>query len=726
MASDAFYPPLTPAPAPSYNVLAGDDVERLPLLRQYWHIMVRRKWLVAAIIAGAIAIGLILTFLATPLYTATSRLEIARQQKQITNVAGVEQQVSDFDTEFYNTQYSLLKARSLAERVVQALRLDRDEAFFVAHGIDLADLPAASNSSKSAASGVAADLLLANVAINPVRGSALVDIAYTSADPAQSARIADAWAEQYIASSVASRYASTADARSFLEQRLDALRQKLEQSERDLVNYARENRIVLLADESEDGKTRTVRTLATSNLETVNNQLAEATSDRILAEARARDGGTARQFALQNAGVASLRGQRAQVNAEYQRLLVQFEPSYPRARELKAQIDALDAAINREESRVSGTFSGQLAEARSREAMLAQRAAQLRAQLDEERGDSIQYGIYQREVDTNRQLYDTFLQRYKEIGVAGVDATNISIVDKAEIPGSPSSPNLPLNLLLALIAGLAIAGGTLFVIEHVDEGLRTPADVPRELGVPLLGATFNSDSEDLLGELNDRKSMLSEAYASVRSMLAIVTSRGMPKSFMTCSASQGEGKSTTAISISVALARNGQRVILIDSDMRASTLHKRLGTPNTHGLANILAGDENVSQYIQPTPYEGVELLPAGPNPPNPSDLLAGPALANLIRELGQNYDTVVVDAPPTLGLADAPTIGKAVEGVVFVVQAKRDPVRAIRASIDRLRAAQVTVFGAIVTKLDPEDVDLAYGYGYGYGRTYGADSKSD
>lgn len=695
-----------------------DEGERLPILRQYLHMLVRRKWLVAAIIALCLGAGILLTLTATKLYTATSRIEIARQGKQISGVNGIESEVSTYDTEFYNTQYSLLKARSLASRVVATLRLDRDEAFFAAHGVDPEDLNASGGGSAKLAK-VAEDLLLGTIQITPVRGSSLVDISDTSADPVVSAKIANAWAEQFIAESVANRYASTADARQFLEQRLDNLRQRLEQSERDLVNYARDNQIVmLLADESQDGRTRTVRTLATSNLETINQQLAQATADRIQAEALARNGGTARQFSLQSAGLASLRNQRADLAAQYQRMLVQFEPGYPAARELKAQIDALDASIAREESRVSSTFSGQLAEARAREAALADRAAALRGQLDRERDSSIQYGIYQREVDTNRQLYDTFLQRYKEIGVAGVDATNISIVDRALVPENPSSPNLMLNLIIALLVGTALAGVTVLVLEHVDEGLRVPADVNRELGIPLLGAVF--DAEDLDNDLKDRKSMVSEAYASVRSMLAVSTQHGLPRSMMTCSTGPGEGKTTTAIALALSLARNGRRVVLVDGDLRAATIHSRLGVPNEVGLANILAGSGDESAVVSSTLFEGVDVLPAGPYPPNPSDLLAGPAMEALIVRLQQIYDCVVVDSPPTLGLADAVTIGRLVEGVVFVVQAKRDPIRAIRAAIARLKNAQVHVLGAVVTKLDPTDIDISYGYGYGYGHAYG------
>lgn len=734
MANDTFYPPIADDKAPmALGSLwtPPEDDEAVPLLRRYFSVLLRLKWIVAAILLGSFALGFVSTILSTPIYTATSRLEISRQQKKITNVSGIDAESSVYDAEFYNTQYALLKTQALADRVARTLRLDRDVAFLAGHGIDAdADGGQLSPQQRAARSKEARELLLDNVVISPIRGSSLVDIQYRSADAAQAARISNAWAAQFIEESVARRFASTADARRFLEQRLANLRERLEQSERDLVNYAGVNKIVLLAsEETSDGKTRTVKTLATSNVEAINLELARATADRIAAESRASSTGTSRQFALSNSSAATLRARRAEVSADYQRMLIQFDPEYPGARELKAQIGQLDSEIRREEERVASTFDAQLQEARVRERAVQAKVDALQGRLDGERRASIQYSIYQREVDTNRELFDALLQRYKEIGVAGVEATNIAVVDAADIPESPTSPNLLLNLAIALIGGVLISGIVLFVMEHIDEGVRDPSVVPNEFGVPLLCTVQKMRKEEnIIDELRDAKSRVAEAYTSARSMLALSTSHGLPHSLMVCSTAPGEGKSSSAIGLATAIARNGAKVVVVDADMRAPTLHKRFELGDGPGLSNYLAGEGPAARFCHESGTERLILLPAGPLPPNAADLLSGDGLSRLIAELLETFDHIIVDAPPTLGLADSLFIGRSVEGVVYIIEAQREPIRSIRASIKRMRSVNIRVLGAIVTKFDPRDAGLAYGYGYGYGYgyDYGSGKKDD
>ena len=401
------------------------------------------------IIASSLIAGLVATLLMTPKYTAKARIEISREQKNITKVDGLESPSAGRDLEFYQTQYSLLEARSLAERVARQLRLSNDERFFDAHGVDAKGGGGLLNSSvavpeaaqRTKREKAAVDLLLTNVGIAPIRGSALVDVSYTSANPALSAQIANTWTEQFVASSMDRRFASTADARQFLEQRLADLRARLEQSERDLVNYASNKGIVSLGRTlGADGKTQTERTLIAADLEALNQALADATADRIAAESRARTGADKDPKddpLIAGGGTSQLRQKRAEVAAEYAKLMVQFEPGYPAARALSEQLRVLDSSIAREEGRLTGRETGRSSTVRvseyraaiQRERELSERVERLKSRLDLQQRDSIQYNIYQREADTNRELYDALLQRYKEIGVAGVGANNIAVVD---------------------------------------------------------------------------------------------------------------------------------------------------------------------------------------------------------------------------------------------------------------------------------------------------------
>jgi len=702
----------------------GQDT-RTPLIVQYLHIARRRKWLILAIVGLSLMAALVATLLMTPKYTAETRIEISREQKNVTNVQGVESEQVGRDLEFYQTQYSLLEAESLAERVMRRLRLDAAASFWEAHKVDPdTDAPAStaggaglSRAGRDARRAAAVELLLSNVAISPIRGSALVDIAYTSTSPEMSARIANAWAEEFIAQNIDRKFGSTAEARRFLENRLNELRAKLEKSERDLVNYAATKNIVTLSTApGPDGRVAQERTLTADTLEGLNRALVVATQERVLAESRL--GGLGTEAGASNPAIAELRQRRAEAASEYAKLMVQFERSYPAARALEEQIGELDRGIAREEARSRNAVAQDYASAARREQDLRSRVEALSARLGGQRRDSIQYNIFQREADTNRQLYDGLLQRYKEIGVAGVSANNIAIIDRATPPTEPSSPNMILNLLLAGIAGLVFALGAVFVVEQSDEGLRDPTRVQELLGIPLLGSVPKV-AEDVVvaDELKDPKSLLSEAYLAIRSSLAFSTDHGMPRSVMLVSTQAAEGKSTSSLALSSVLRRVGTRVILVDADLRSPSLHVNLGVEKGDGLSNYLAGEQNVSGLIR-TLDSGVDFMSAGPQPPSAAELLSTDRMYHLIRELEGRYDHVIIDSPPILGLADAPLLSKTVEAVIFVAQAGEVPVRGLRSALVRLRDVNAPVIGVILTKF--EDRFAHYGYGYGFKYRYG------
>jgi polysaccharide biosynthesis transport protein len=715
--------------------IGGQSALAPPLLLQYWQVALRWKWVIFGVLAVSLIVGLVATVLMTPKYTASARIEISRDQKNVTKVEGVESNDIGRNVEFYQTQYSLLGANSLAERVSRSLRLSTSDAFLEAHGISASKsiFSGSSDPSRSRAEREkqSTSLLLKNVSIVPVRGSSLIDVTYTSASPTLSAQIADAWTQQFIASSMDRRFASTADARTFLEGRLADLRARLEKSERELVTYASQKGIVSLSRSTgADGKTTTERTLTAANLEALNTALVDATADRIAAESRARTGANKDAQAdpiVAGGSTSQLRQRRAEVAAEYAKLMVQFEPGYPAVRALSEQLHVLDASIAREEGRLTSRDTTRSSNIRitdyhaavQRESELAAKVDALKRRLDLQQQDSIQYNIYQREADTNRQLYDALLQRYKEIGVAGVGSNNIVIVDSAKVPTHPSSPNFPLNMALALLVGLGLATIVTFALDQIDEGLREPGQVNRLLQMPLLGSVPDVDSGDALAMLYDAKSMISEAYLSVRSNLAFTTDHGVPRALMVTSTRPAEGKSTTSLALASILGRTGKKVLLLDADMRSPSMHSFMGLGNKIGLSNFLAGENDWKQLVSPTNIKGVSLMPAGPTPPSAAELLSSDRMLLLVRQLLENFDHIVVDSPPILGLADAPLLSRAVEGCVFVVEAEGVAVRGVKASLGRLQSVHAHVFGVVLTKLKARQ--SGYGYGYGYGDGYGS-----
>ncbi|KQM68396.1 exopolysaccharide biosynthesis protein [Sphingomonas sp. Leaf20] len=711
------------------------DSERTPLIQQYLRIALRWKYVIIGVTVACVVLGLVITLLMTPKYTATATVEIARDANQVTNFQGVERQTNSVDQEFYQTQYGLLRSRALSERVATQLRLVDDPDFYTMFGIS-SDGPAfeLSNGRYSATGRaerqrVAGEVLQQNLSVTPARLSRLVDISFTSPRASFSTRIANAWAENYIQTNLERKVQATSYGRNLLERQLALQKQRLDETQRQLVTYATQQQIINLPSQGSgaNGAVTSERSIVADDLAALNTALTQAITDRIEAEARyrAKKGGTPAE-ALSNVAINSLRQRRAELAAQYQQLMVQFEPGYPSARAMKSQIDQLDRAITREESRVSGSIEGAYRIAAARENSLQTRVNQLKSSYLDNRRRSIQYNIYQQEVDTNRALYDGLLQRYKEIGVAnGVGVNNISVVDIADEPQRPSSPRLFLNLLISLLAGLALGAATALILEQMDEAFGDPGEVERRLGLALLGSApkvaNNSSPRD---ELLDRKSDLVDAYLAISTNLGFTTEHGAPRSLSVTSTRPGEGKSTTALALAIMLARAGKRVILVDADMRAPSVHHLGNVGHERGLSNFLAGEDAIEPLTFSMVDFGFTAMSAGPIPPNAAELLTGNRLARLIERLLEDYDHVVIDGPPVMGLADAPLIAARVEGVIYAVESHGIRASQVKTALGRLAAANVRIFGGVLTKFESRRATYGYGYDYGYG--YGRETKGE
>lgn len=718
--------PLPLAPA----TLGDADPQEAPV-RRYLRVALRRRYAIIGAVAASLALALIVTLLMTPRYTARTTVEIARESSKIVNIEGVQQDASVADQEFYQTQYGLLRSQTLAERVATQLRLVNDPAFFQTFGADVATLfPSGGQGAAQikARERVAGALLLENMDVQPERLSRLVHIKVTSPDAAFSAKVANAWATNFIQITLERRYQATSYARNFLESRLGQLRTRLEESERQLVQYASRERLINIPVPSQvGGSGPTVeRSIIADDLSAINASLAKSTSDRIEAEARFRQGGRsgASTQALENTAINALRQRRAELAADYQKLMTQFRPEYPAAQALQSQIQALDRGIGGEEGRVSSSVAADYRQAVAREQSLGRQVEQLKSNLLDQRRRSIQYAIFQREVDTNRQLYDGLLQRYKEIGIAGgVGVNNVSIVDEADVPTRRSSPRLLLNLFLGLLAGLVIGGLAALVLEQIDEAIADPSAVQQMLGLPLLGSVpLLPAGTDPLDAIKDRKSDLVDAYLAVQTNLSFTTEHGIPRSLAVTSTRPAEGKSTSALALATVLARAQRKVVLVDGDMRSPSVHHLIGTDHDNGLSNFLAGEDDLTRLLLRSEEFDLHVMTAGPLPPNAAELLTGDRLRILIEQLLERFDHVVIDSPPVMGLADAPLIGSRVEGVVYAIESHGIRTGLVRTAIDRLRSAHVRLIGAIVTKFDVKRAHYSYGYEYGYG--YGRDAN--
>ena len=718
--------------APPFQDVRVGEPERLPLVRQYMRIALRWRYVIIGATAACVLLGLIVTLLMTPKYTATATVEISRESSKVTDFQGVERETSVADQEFYQTQYGLLKSRSLSERVANQLRLVDDVAFYERFGVSSEEpafqlangrYPAAGRGERQR---VAGEILLKNLSVNPTRLSRLVDIGFTSPDAAFSARVANAWAENFIQTNLERKIQATSYGRNLLERQLGLQKERLDESQRQLVGYASAQQIINLPSQASNGATTSERSIVADDLATLNTELAKATADRIQAEARYQQAGRAGASAeaLRNQAINSLRQRRAELAADYQKLMSQFEPEYPAAKAIQSQIDQLDRSITREESRVSGSLQANYREAQEREGALKAKVDQLKASYLDLRRRSIQYNIYQQEVDTNRALYDGLLQRFKEIGVAGgVGVNNISVVDPADVPQKPSSPRLMINLLVSLLAGLGLGVLLAFVLEQMDEAIADPAELERRLGLPLLGSVPKVDNGTPKEALLDRKSDLFDAYLAVQTNLGFTTEHGVPRSFAVTSTRPAEGKSTTSLALATTLSRAQRKVILIDGDMRSPSVHHLGGVDHDRGLSNFLAGEDDIGSLTFEMDDLGFTAMSAGPIPPNAAELLTSNRLSLLIERLLQHYDHVVIDSPPVMGLADAPLIASRVEGVIYAVESHGIRSTLVKTALARLASANARIFGGVLTKFEARKAH--YGYGYHYGYNYGRE-KAD
>lgn len=694
----------------------------------------RWRYVILGAMALCVLLGLIVTLLMTPKYTAISTVEISREADKVTEFQGVEREAGTADQEFYQTQYGLLRSRSLSERVANQLRLVDDPKFYDMLG-SAPDTPAFQLVNGRYPAGlraerqrVAGKMMRDNLSINPARLSRLVDIAFTSPEPSFSSQVANAWAESFIQTNLERKVQATSYGRNLLQRQLGQAKERLDESQRQLVNYASAQQIINLpAQPGGDGKTTSERSIVADDLAALNSALAQATTQRIGAEARFQEAGSAGASteALRNTAINNLRQRRAELAAEYQRLMVQFEPGYPAAKAVQSQISQLDRSIVREEGRVSGSLEADYREAQQRERALLTRVNSLKTDFLNLRRRSIQYNIYQLEVDTNRSLYDGLLQRFKEIGVAGgVGINNIAVVDPADVPQKPSSPRLLLNLLISLLAGLGLGTLAAFALEQIDEAIADPAEVEQRLGLPLLGSVPKLEEGTPKDALLDRKSELFDAYLAVQTNLAFTTEHGVPRSFAVTSTRPAEGKSTTALALATTLARAQRKVILVDGDMRSPSVHHLGGVGHERGLSNFLSGDDKIETMLFQMKDLGFTAMSAGPIPPNAAELLTGLRLEVLISRLLESYDHVIIDSPPVMGLADAPLIAARVEGVIYAVESHGIRSSLVKTALGRLASANARIIGGVLTKFEARKAHYGYGYEYGYG--YGRDRAGD
>ena len=704
----------------SVEMLAGQGSENPDEidLMAYWRILVKRRWMILGVLALFVALSLLLTLMATPMYRATAVMQIDKERQQF--VQGGVEAYSGWDPEFLETQYALLKSRALAERVADDLDLDAAALAQLNTPGWLDRLKGRVRPAKQATAPVTVDpdpkttlsratgVVMGGWSISPVPNTRLVKISYASPVPAFSARVANGVADGFITLGMERRFGANSYAKTYLEDQLKTTKARLEESERQLVAFAQKENLV----SSGEGQS-----LAGQNLSDLNSALATAQEQRIRTQARwnqaqAASGAALPADMLSNSIIRTLQQQRAQLQGTYQQKLQVFKPDYPEMQQLQGQMEDLDKQVALELRNIRASVKAEYDAAAAQERLLQGQLNALRTQALDVDDRSIDYNIIKREVDTNRQLYDSLLQRFKEVGVAGdVRSNNISIIDRAEVPIGRSSPSLMRNLAMGLLLGMMLGVLVALVLEFLDDTLKTPEDIEQRLKLAVLGIIPRLVKQTPEQAVLDLRSAFSESYRSVRTALQFSTDQGVPKVLLVTSSSPAEGKSTTALALARNFAQMGKRVLLIEADLRNPSLHKSLDIRAEVGLSNLLAGAHAIADAVLDTDEPLMKIILAGPLPPNPAELLSGSKLVSLLTIATERYDQVIIDGPPVMGIADAPILANVADGTMLVVHSGKTRINTAQGAVKRLQSARAHLVGSLLTRYDAK----AAGYGYNY-----------
>lgn len=729
-------------PPPGYSDVALQE-EKEVNLRDYWKVIQKRKWTIIAffwIVLIATAVG---TFTMRPIYRGTVTIQINKENPQIVDFKEIFA-VNTMDMDYYQTQYKILESRSLARRVIQALKLSEHPEFqpppetpfqkWKSNTLtSLSSFFAFSNKdlSENEKETQLINRFLKKLKVEPIRNSRLVKIHFDSTSPQLSTQASNTLAASYIQQNLEARFVATEQAKDWLTKQLEDLKAKVERADEDLQAFGSQHDIISL-DEKEN--------VTMQRLTELNEALTKAEAERMAKEALYKQT-KARNFdslptILENKLIMDLKQAYIQLEAQYMKLSETFKPEYPEMVRIKSQMETVQNRLNGEINKIINGINNDYESGLRRETLIRQAFEQQKVKAMEMKDKAIQYNILKREADTNRELYKGLLQRMKEAGVsAGITASNIQIVDQAEMPTSPYKPNKRLNLLLAAVVGLFLGVGLAFFFEYLDNTIKTPEDVEQLIRLPSFGMVpeiSNGRRRQLekgtsypveLITYGHPKSMLSEAYRSIRTSILLSFSEKPPKKIVITSPNPSEGKTTTVINTAIALSQTGAQVLIIDADLRKPRLHKIFNYENGQGLSSFLSGHGDLESVVKKSEVPNLFYIPSGPIPPNPSELLGSNLFKKMVESLEARFDHIVLDSPPVLGFADSIILSTSVDGVILTVLGGKTPRETLQRAKEVLQQVNTKIIGVVINRVDIRRSDYGYYY-YRYHSYYGKEGK--
>lgn len=696
-----------------------DGVNLTAHLKTLINIVRHNYLLIGGVVAGVIVLGVIITMLMMPKYQATAQILIEDRADQIIEGGDLQQPGAAADTDrFLQTRLGIMQSRTLALLVVQTGKFERNPKFYEAFG---STMPTESGVPGEKLDDIrqvrAIRLLMDALVVTLPRDSRIASIMITSRDPVLSAQLANSYAERFIDYNLSQKIDSSSYARRFLADQLGETRTKLTQSERDLNQYARAAGLIRVSSESEGGKQDAALSVTISKLMQFNTVAATATAERIAAQDRWQTLANKPPLSItevnSNSGVMQLVVAKARAESELAEELSRHLESYSTVKAKRAEIAALDLRITAVANSIKRSAEVDYQSALEKEKSLMGQVGTLRAEALQEQDRGVQYSVLKRLADTYRTLYESLLLRYNQLNAtAGSASNNNTIVDRAILSRTPSSPNLLLNVLLSIILGLLCAAVGVALKEVLDDAIRSPEDVEKKLGLPLLGLIPFCKGGDINRELDDRKSSISEAYRSLVTNLRYSTSTGLPRVLIITSARESEGKSTAARALAADIATLGKKVLLVDTDLRRPTLHHFLRDISNSGLTDILTGQKSFDQVVRTSDQTPtLSYVTALPTPPDPALILAGEGMATFLENARARFDIVVLDCPPLLGLSDVPLLANYADGVLFIIDASSFHRGAVKSALRRLALINANLLGVVLNRFAPKFGNDDYNY---------------
>ncbi|HWZ45687.1 MAG TPA: polysaccharide biosynthesis tyrosine autokinase [Candidatus Saccharimonadales bacterium] len=730
---------LRPEPAASLQppFLAFDQspssAKQLSLV-DYWRVLLKHKWVILACIVVVVTLAAVYSFRLTRVYEAVARISISPENSNALGLKDGKLSFAEEDAQMsLQTQASILQSDTLALTVIQKLGLQRrlwpaTQAASQNQGDNIYLTGAPKLDPKQEARLISA--FQSGLKVAPVPGTSILEIHFASSDPALAAETVNSLVDTYLQHNMKSHVDATTQAAEWLSRELADLQIKVETGEEKLVQYQKEHEIIGI-DEKQN--------ITTSKLDALNRELTTAEAERIQKQAVYEFSLPANQDSIglivESDYLKKLQVEQHDLEDQLAQLTLKFGPAFPKVIELQLRIRQLQVTIESESQRVLAKVKNDYLGALEREKMLHAAFDKQKQEANTLNENAIQYTLLKRDAESNRQLYEGLLQKLKEASIsAGLNSNNIRVVDSARVPINPTQPNIPRNLKMSLLLGLVTGIGLAFLLENLDTTVRTSeqaeiiAAVPSLALIPLQshlrGKVKPSHSLLAFAAQNGNQhepvalvayahpgSQLAESYRTLRTSILLSSLGAPPKTILVTSPLPGEGKTTTSINSAMVLAQQGRRVLLVEADLRRPCMRHLLEIEAVGGLSNLLTGGDVPGQFIVPSMQPSLFVLPAGPKPPHPAELLGSALMKQLLHQWSQEYDHVIIDTPPLLSVTDATFLSAAVNAVLLVVRTGVTSKAALRRAKDLLFQVNAKLMGVVINAVDLKSHDYYYHY---------------